>query len=408
MNYRRLFVLFALPALFLSTLFLRPASALEFVDYQDYATYDFSDDFANVTVNLPTQQCRWDAYGINYSSYIGTFRGSSFVWSVPTGNYALFVNPFGTSFNVNSNVNDFSSDGFAIKLDDLPKDAVITSVIKISFPDANGLIHEQSSFRNYYVAGDSIVLRGDATGVPVVSGTSFTYSNTFYREDYSGSGDGYLFALSIPDFWVSTDGAVICELEQLSISFSISGLQYQAQQSGKTNQLLEDVKDALADQDKTMDEILSGGSAGDDLMSGSDKLEDAGAGLGNSIGDISDFENAYMGQLDDQLPDILASADLNYLVSPLAFVKMYTDKIVAGVPSQYLLIFTLPALFGIFFYIVGHPIRAPKPDTSGDVVTRETFTTTTVLTGKHAGQTSTVRTVTQSQEIGRVSGASDN
>lgn len=251
-----------------------PVSALEFLDYQDFATYDFSDDFANVTVNLPTQQCRWDAYGINYSSYIGTFRGSSFVWSVPTGNYAMFVNPFGTSFNVNSNVNDSSSDGFAIKLDDLPKDAVITSVIKISFPDANGLIHEQSSFRNYYVTGDSIVVRSDSTGVPVVSGNSFSFTNTFYREDYSGSGDGFLFALSIPDFWVSTDGAVICELERLSISFSISGLQYQAQQSGKTNQLLEDVKDALADQGQILDDAVHGSVPDSQLPTNSGILDD--------------------------------------------------------------------------------------------------------------------------------------
>ena len=92
----------------------------------------------------------------------------------------------------------------------------------------------------------------------------------------------------------------------------------------------------------------------------------------------------------------------NITYDPLMFVQRYLNKIVAGIPSKYLIVFTLPMLFGLFMYIVGHPVRAPRPDTSGDQVTRETFTETTILKGPHAGRVSATRTVTTSQEIGRV------
>lgn len=137
-------------------------------------------------------------------------------------------------------------------------------------------------------------------------------------------------------------------------------------------------------------------------MDGGDKIQDAGDGLGDNIGEIQDFEDQYMGQLEDNLDDIIAGADISMLVAPLSFVQRYLNKIVAGVPSQYLVVFTLPMLFGIFMYIVGHPVRAPQPDRTGDTVTRETFTTSTVLAGPKAGRSTTVRTVTTSREIGRV------
>lgn len=153
--------------------------------------------------------------------------------------------------------------------------------------------------------------------------------------------------------------------------------------------------------EEKLDEIISGGEAGEDLIAGGDRLENAGAGLGDDIGAIQDFENVYMGQLEDNLDDIIAGADISMLSASLSFVQIYLDKIVDGVPIQYIVVFTLPFLIGLFMYIVGHPVRAPRPDTSGDTVTRETFTETTILTGKHAGETRSTRTVTTSQEIGR-------
>lgn len=172
--------------------------------------------------------------------------------------------------------------------------------------------------------------------------------------------------------------------------------------SSLVEQVSTGVQSALDNIETTVTDIFTGGDAGDDLISGGDVIENAGDGLGEDLENIQDFEDQYFAEFDNALDDIIAGADLNYLVSPLAFVQMYLDKIVAGVPSQFLVVFTLPILFGVFLYIVGHPIRAPRPDTSGDTVTRETFRETTVLSGPHEGVVTSTRTVTTSTEIGRV------
>ena len=150
-----------------------------------------------------------------------------------------------------------------------------------------------------------------------------------------------------------------------------------------------------------LDELVTGGSAGDKVSSGGNKIEQSSGSLSDNMDQIQDFENQQFGNLDAGMGTVIAGGDVSYLVAPLGFIHTYTNKIVAAIPSSYLVVFTLPMLFGVFMFIVGHPIRAPGPDTSGDQVTRETFTTTTVLDGKHKGSTTTTRTVTTSQEIGR-------
>ena len=148
-------------------------------------------------------------------------------------------------------------------------------------------------------------------------------------------------------------------------------------------------------------EAITGGENADDLKEGADQIGDAGSSLGDNIGFIQDFEDQYIGDLDSNMDIIISGGNFSGIVAPLSFVHRYTNMIVAGIPSNYLVIFTLPILLGIFMYIVGHPIKAPRPDTSGDIVTRETFTETTILSGPGAGRTRTTRTITRSSEIGR-------
>lgn len=194
---------------------------------------------------------------------------------------------------------------------------------------------------------------------------------------------------------------------------------YQLQQQGiKTNKLLDQIdKQMAANGEKLdnviaqgkanaekLDQVISGGSAGEDLNVKDDQMSEAGDNINEGLGDIQDFEDQYMGQLEDNLPDIIAAADFSLLAIPLTWVQYWLNRIVGSIPSTYLIVFTLPMLFGLVMFILGHPIRAPRPDTSGDIVTRETFTTSTVLAGPKAGRSTTVRTVTQSREIGRVHG----
>ena len=213
----------------------------------------------------------------------------------------------------------------------------------------------------------------------------------------------YIISFSgITDTSDTTGITYVFENERCAFDFSITEEFYEELQKGETNRLLGKIEDHLVEQNKTLDDIYTGGSAGDDLIAGGDRIEDAGAGLGDDIGAIQDFEEEYMGQLDDNIDEVLQAADLTWLYPALGFVQRYLNKIVAAIPSKYLIVFTLPMFFGLFMYIVGHPIRAPRPDTSGDEVTREIFTQTHILTGKGAGSVRSTRTVTTSREIGRV------
>lgn len=162
------------------------------------------------------------------------------------------------------------------------------------------------------------------------------------------------------------------------------------------------IQTALDNIESTVTEIFTGGEIGDQLIAGGQQISDVGSGMKENLDQIQDFEDQYMADFDDNLSDISTAVDLTNLTAPLDFVWRYTNLCVAAVPSQYLVVFTLPALIGLFLFIIGHPVRAPRPDTSGDQVTRETFTETTILTGKHAGETRSTRTVTTTQEIGRV------
>lgn len=151
-----------------------------------------------------------------------------------------------------------------------------------------------------------------------------------------------------------------------------------------------------------LDVLVNGGEGGEELVAGGEELKDQTGSMKDNVSQIQGFEDQYFGELEAGMGDVISGASISMLVAPLSFIHTYINKIVAGVPSAYLVVFTLPMLLGIFMYIVGHPVRAPRPDTSGDQVTRETFTTTTVLSGRNAGQSTTTRTVTTSQEIGRV------
>ena len=196
----------------------------------------------------------------------------------------------------------------------------------------------------------------------------------------------------------------------VTLTMSISSLYRLQEETGRSNELLEEVKDQLAEQGKTMqdvldqqeqtneklDDIISGGAAGDDLIDAGDKIEDAGSGMGDSLDGMQDYEDQYTGEIDNYMADILAGADINLLSLPLDFAVRYINKIVEGIPRAYMVVFTLPMVLGILFFFAQHVVRAPRPDPTGDIVTRETFTTTEILEGRGKGRSTTTRTTTTS------------
>lgn len=118
-------------------------------------------------------------------------------------------------------------------------------------------------------------------------------------------------------------------------------------------------------------DAITGGDNADDLQQGADQIGEAGSSLGSNIGSIHDFEDQYFGQLDSNMGTIISGGNISGIVAPLAFVHRYTNMIVAGIPSNFMVIFTLPILLGIFMFMVNHRIKVPRPDSSGDNVTHE-------------------------------------
>lgn len=381
------------------------SNSVGILDYNDFVT-DIQVDGNNdlVTITIPSSMAYWilsGADGIESSS----------------GKYASY----GNGITANHSVTFMPLGRNAFVLDDFPSGAKLTTSVHVTtagdLSDSDFTVWD--SFPAVYYYSDNLSLIDESAVLDTDEVWDYdnrTISKTFsFTLNDSSVASYFSMAARWFDLQFDTDAAVY-SCDDTVITFSISSAYAEAQQSNKTNKLLEAVEDKLEEQGKTMedvldqqqqtneklDDIISGGEAGEDLMAGSDKLEDAGEGLGDDIGQIQDFENQYFGQLEDSMGDIVGAGDLSFLVAPLSFCQGYLNKIVAGIPSKYMVIFTLPVLFGIFFYVVQHPIKAPRPDTSGDQVTRETFTTTTVLSGKHAGQSTTTRTVTTSQEIGRV------
>ena len=375
-----------------------PASAAVY-DYNDYVTNVIVDgDSDLVTVVIPFDSSRISLYDYN-SGHADHVESINALFTVSEGHsYALDL----TLYYPDS-----------ISLADIPSGTILTIDADVQL--MHGFLDVTTvSEKGFFYFYDSDMDRVGTYSVDVVSTGFFKWS--IELPSYDVSYKSFCPGISYDGFVPNEDTTISVSINSVTLEFSISSLLRLQQTTGKTNAILSEVEKQLAENGLTLEEVLqqqeqtndklddliSGGSGADDLIAGGDKIENAGSGLGEDIGKIEDFEDQYMGQLEDNLGDVIAGADLTWLYPPLMFVQRYLNKIVAAIPSKYLIVFTLPMLFGLFMYIVGHPVRAPRPDTSGDQVTRETFTETTILKGPNAGRVSATRTVTTSQEIGRV------
>lgn len=234
-------------------------------------------------------------------------------------------------------------------------------------------------------------------------GTAYTGSTTytFIVDDVSlvmDISNGYW-----EEWLVEQNGQMIDDLGD-RIEQSNDALGDRIEQSNTEN--MEAIRDSMVgvgDQISTeissaTNEIMNGGAEGEELDQKDDILADSAGSVNDGIGQIEDFQSGYMNTAAMELKNLSSSVNINLLATPLKFVQKYSNKVVAGIPSAYLLVFTLPMMFGLAMYILGHPVRAPRPDTSGDEVIRETKTE--ILEGNNAGRVTVTRTT--SREIGRV------
>lgn len=109
--------------------------------------------------------------------------------------------------------------------------------------------------------------------------------------------------------------------------------------------------DGLSDQ---LDELQSGGSAGDALTDQSDQLADDLAG-------IDEFEQSQMDILDSGMVQIKESVSFTSFIPALAFVQRYADMTFDSV-FDISIIFYLPMFLGLFFFLCS---RVPYAVNSG-------------------------------------------
>lgn len=371
------------------------------IHYEDYIVETYFDGTSDVvTISFPTELVHTYAFtsdGTLIEDHVGSYS-STFTQA----DTRLLISLLGTDFVIDA-TNGYQYYSFSptggniLDLTDFPEGTYATFDIDIAYGNfyygTSNLFQYalNDAFFNYYATYDP---------------PGFTKYDAHFNLNckINLNGDSEMkygaYAVSLEEFNL---GDYTLTVNSIRVTFSVDGLLSWYEQTGKTNKLLEEVIDKIGDTNDRLDDIISGGTAGEDLINKGDQIENAGSGLGGSIADITDFENKYFGDIDSGLDNVLAAFDVTSLSAPLFFIKDYIDRIMVRIPMQYALVFTLPFALGIFMYIVQHPIRAPSPDKSGDIVTRETFTTTTVLSGKNAGRSTTTKTVTTSHEIGRES-----
>lgn len=390
------------------------ATILDPYEYVSNMSIDGVNDL--ITVDLPDDFPSWRRYADGELGSVA--NGNSFSWSGEMrwlDNMVVYFYPFGYG-------NYFLCEG-------IPSDTNITGKLKLVFTATNFSQSFDVNEKCYLMTWDE---NGNKVASHVLSDSDITptgsggYTDRFAINAPASYLEGaYAWSLEIAidysnvvDEYDTTTITCTYDTSEFALQMSISSLYRLQQETGKTHALLDAVNKQLEENGQTLndilkqqeangdklDQVINGGQAGEDLNVKDDQMSEAGDEINDGLGDIKDFEDIYMGQLEDNLPDIIAAADFSLLAVPLTWVQYWLNRIVGSIPSTYLIVFTLPMLFGLVMFILGHPVRAPRPDTSGDIVTRETFTTSTVLSGRHEGRTSTVRTVTQSREIGRVHG----
>ena len=406
---------------FLGSLFAMPVSAAdannnEFFDFDEYAEYYPHDDGSvGVVVDFPEDWFRTLIYEKNYDgkNFIKTMKGFYIPIDFSVDGATLLIRPLGSNLFSGGAVGQQVKNAHFIDLRYIPKKTTISFDFFVSMWYEYGYAEDAEEFDAYQVLyfvdeNGKVVKRSNKYVKPEVITDAGNLAFSYYSDvdlsvfEIPDNAVGLIPVFLLYDTLEENYQINYIQFDQPQFSFSMTDLESDLVQNQRLQNLKTAVQSALAEQDKKLDNILTGGEAGQDLAAGGDRLESAGSDMGDDLGQIQDFEDQYMGQLDDNMDDVIKGAELTWIYPALAFVQRYLNKIVAGIPSKYLIVFTLPMFFGLFMYIVGHPVRAPRPDTSGDQVTRETFTTTEILTGKGAGNIRTTRTTTTSREIGRV------
>ena len=360
--------------------FVLPASAAV-LDYNDYITniqVDGDNDLVSVSFPIDgalfqledaTTSTRYDYQGTSLTHYF-----------VTTHRYRLFLYP------IYPHSIDYSN---------IPNDTQTTIHLTTS---ANGMyvdvgrLNARCWFNMY---GDHY-----SDGILFSAPEFFDLYYSFNFTKPSGATSGNFYYDFDPLYVSNVNGdsqEFTITLKSFEMTFSISSLYRLQQQSGKTNVILKEVEKQLADQGKTLDEILQHqqqtndqlgdlndkqdqtnnkldglwGSITEGFSSMGDKLHDlfTGGSAGDKVtgsagdfkdqlGDVEDFQSGVESDLEAGFDEVLDFSGLASLAPAFAFIGTYVNKIWYDMDGLQV-VFVLAFGIGAFLQLAQHTPRVP-------------------------------------------------
>lgn len=274
--FKRILVIASCVALLVCS-FALPASAAE-LDYNDYITnIQVDGDNDIVTVSFPVQNALYQLYDSSTNLLLSQLGSLNF-YADSNSKYRIDIVPLWPD---------------VIDLSNIPQGAVLALDFQ---SDASGL--------GFW----------DAVNLDVLCYLAFPYgSGTYWRSvrpvlsenfdpsfsfnlDKSDDNGSFFSAVDLQFSFHNIDfldsGAKQLEAKSLTVTMSISSLYRLQQQTGKTNEILSEVEKQLADQGKTLDEVLGAQKDTNEKLDGiiNDKVDSTPPSGGGAVGDLDDAE----------------------------------------------------------------------------------------------------------------------
>lgn len=352
-----------------------PTGPINYMDL-DYTVKEGA-AYNQVTVPIPAECLYLGIYNQSTKSNVAALRGRSFItYTVDPGiGYTLRVYPFSV---------------YGLLLDNIPEGTMLNFTLRVDVEGTENFyipsLHKDYFYNDIYGTriGNVIMSQIEGTVGEVVN---ISYELKAFPDD------AYSF---VPYFCYDNFGTALggsarytFTVTDVSLSMNISNgywEQWLAEQNGQmiddlgdriegsisdsTDQITGSIEDSTDEitgsiQDAT-DEIMSGGEQGEILDQKDDALTDTAGVVNDGLASIESFQGQYMDAAAAELQDLVVSADITLLATDMVFVQKYANKIFYSIPDAYVVVFTLPLLFGIVMYVLGHPVRVSRLGNSGD------------------------------------------
>ena len=291
------------------------AEPLDYRDYEKYVTVDGDKDL--VTLEFPFED--WADWIFASSELYYQERGKGISpfffenWMSYYTDYHFLIAPFGDS---TLGWGEIPVPQRYLSLNNIPADATWSAHLKTWIRDEYLRLTLTSCFaRSWMVDGDKAVIYQEIAPVSIEEVDACEF-DIYYSSNMSSGYDGWF-----PQFLFSFETGssnVSFDLISFEITMSISSLYRLQQQTGETNALLDEVNKQLAEQGKTMNDILNGTPEQNESANNAagilgDKGEQLG-GLANAI----QPDKPNLDSVNTNVGDLVPSAGVNALTSAIS------------------------------------------------------------------------------------------